>query len=144
MYVYRKVSRVPQSVQCLTTDWNARVRSPKEAENISSSLCPRPTQPPVQWVPVSLSPGVKSGRDVMLTTHPLLVPRSRNERGYISSPSIGQNWHVICKLYPFACSVTIVGRPLEYDVSEWPWKYPAGESQLHWSAFRNNFPGVSN
>jgi len=28
-----------------------------------------PTQPPVQWVP-----GVKSGRGVTLTTHPLLVP----------------------------------------------------------------------
>ena len=28
-----------------------------------------PTQPPVQWVLV-LSPGVKSGRGVMLTSHP--------------------------------------------------------------------------
>jgi hypothetical protein len=34
-----------------------------------------PTQPPVQWVPGALSPGVKRGRGVMLTTHPLLVPR---------------------------------------------------------------------
>ena len=34
-----------------------------------------PTQSPVQWVP-GLSPGVKCGRDVLLTTHPLLVPRS--------------------------------------------------------------------
>ena len=34
-----------------------------------------PTQPPVQWVP-GLSPGVKCGRGVLLTTHPLLVPRS--------------------------------------------------------------------
>jgi hypothetical protein len=33
-----------------------------------------PTQPPVQWVPGALSPGVKRGRGVMLTTHPLLVP----------------------------------------------------------------------
>ena len=31
------------------------------------------TQPPVQWVP-GLSPGVKSGRGVTLTPHPLLVP----------------------------------------------------------------------
>jgi hypothetical protein len=29
-----------------------------------------PTQPPVQWVPGALSPGVKRGRGVMLTTHP--------------------------------------------------------------------------
>jgi len=34
------------------------------------------TQPPVQWVPGVLSPGVKRGRVVTLTTHPHLVPRS--------------------------------------------------------------------
>ena len=34
-----------------------------------------PTQPPVQWVTGSF-PGVKSGRGVTLTTHPLLVPWS--------------------------------------------------------------------
>jgi hypothetical protein len=34
-----------------------------------------PTQPPVQWVPGVLSPGVKRGRGVMLITHPNLVPR---------------------------------------------------------------------
>ena len=38
-----------------------------------SRLALGPTQPPVQWVP-GLSPGVKSGRDVTLTPHPLLVP----------------------------------------------------------------------
>jgi hypothetical protein len=37
-----------------------------------------PTQPPVQWVP-GLSRGY-SGRGVVLTTHPLLAPRSRNGR----------------------------------------------------------------
>jgi hypothetical protein len=31
----------------------------------------RPTQPPIQWVPGILSPGVKRGRGVTLTTHPL-------------------------------------------------------------------------
>jgi len=34
-----------------------------------------PTQPPVTWVPF-FSPGVKCGRGVLLTTHPLLVSRS--------------------------------------------------------------------
>ena len=37
------------------------------------------TQPPVQRVP-DLSPGVKSGRGVTLTAHPLLVPWSRKSR----------------------------------------------------------------
>jgi hypothetical protein len=36
-----------------------------------------PTKPPVQWVPGVVSPGVKRGRGVMLTTHPHLVPRLR-------------------------------------------------------------------
>jgi hypothetical protein len=46
------------------------------------------TQPPVQWVHgVFLSPGVKRGRGVTLTTHPHLVPRSRLSRSYTSSPA---------------------------------------------------------
>ena len=40
------------------------------------------TQPPVQWVQ-GLSQGVKSGRGITLTTHRLLVLRSRNSRGEI-------------------------------------------------------------
>jgi hypothetical protein len=32
---------VAQSVQCLTTDWTARVRTPTEAEDFSSNLCVR-------------------------------------------------------------------------------------------------------
>jgi hypothetical protein len=35
-----------------------------------------PTQPPVQWIPGVLSPEVKRGRGVTLTTHPHLVPTS--------------------------------------------------------------------
>ena len=38
-----------------------------------------PTQPLVKWVP-GLSPGVKCGRGVTLTPHPLLVPRSWKSR----------------------------------------------------------------
>jgi hypothetical protein len=45
-----------------------------------------PTQPPAQWVPEVLSPGIKRGRGVTLTTHPHLVPKSRMSRSYISSP----------------------------------------------------------
>jgi hypothetical protein len=45
-----------------------------------------PTQPPVQWVPGLISPGVKRGQGVMLTSHPHLVPRSWMSRSYTSSP----------------------------------------------------------
>jgi hypothetical protein len=45
-----------------------------------------PTQSLVQWVPGVLSPGVKRGRGVILTTHPYLVPRLRMTRSYTSSP----------------------------------------------------------
>ena len=40
------------------------------------------TQPPVKWVP-GLSPVVKCGRGVLLTTHPLLVPRSWKSRAIL-------------------------------------------------------------
>jgi hypothetical protein len=45
-----------------------------------------PTQPPIQWVPGVLSPGVKRGRGVRLTTHTHLVPRLSMSRSYTSSP----------------------------------------------------------
>jgi hypothetical protein len=62
-------------------DLAIRFRSPAEAEGIfplasGSRPALRPTQPPVQWVPGVFPPGVKRGRGVMLTTHPILVPRS--------------------------------------------------------------------
>jgi hypothetical protein len=58
------------------------VRSPAEAKlffSLASVSRPalRPTQPPVQWVPGVLSPGLKRGRSVTLTTHLHLVPRSK-------------------------------------------------------------------
>jgi hypothetical protein len=39
-----------------------------------------PTKPPVRWVPRVLSPGLKRGRRVTLTTHPILC-RSRERVG---------------------------------------------------------------
>jgi hypothetical protein len=45
-----------------------------------------PTQPPVQWIPGVLSPGVKRGRGVTLTTHPHIVPRLSMSRNKTSSP----------------------------------------------------------
>jgi hypothetical protein len=64
------------------------VRSPAGAKDFSSVSRPAlgPTKPPVQWVPGVLSPGLKRGRGVTLTTHPHLVPRSSMSRSYTSSP----------------------------------------------------------
>jgi hypothetical protein len=45
-----------------------------------------PTQPPIQWVPGVLSPGIKRGRGVTLTTHLHIVPRLSISRSCTSSP----------------------------------------------------------
>jgi hypothetical protein len=72
-----------QAVQCLTAGWTTGRSGfdPWQGQRIfpvASVSRPAlgPTHPPVQWVPGVLSPGVKRGRGVMLTTHPHLVPRS--------------------------------------------------------------------
>jgi hypothetical protein len=60
-----------------------------------SRLAVVPTQPPVQWIPGVLSPGVKCGQGMTLTTHPHLVSRSWMSRRYTSSPpcaSVGVLW----------------------------------------------------
>jgi hypothetical protein len=67
------------------------VRSPAGAKDFSFSLCVQtgsgpPPQPPIQWVTGVLSPGVKRGRGVTLTTNSHLMPRSRMSRCYTSSP----------------------------------------------------------
>jgi hypothetical protein len=56
------------------------VRSPAGAKDFSSSLCVQTGSgahpASCTMVPGILSPGVKRGRDEMLTTNPHLVPRS--------------------------------------------------------------------
>jgi hypothetical protein len=51
-----------------------------------SRPAPGPTQAPLQWVPGVLSPGIKRGRGVMLTTQPYLVPRLGMSRSYTPVP----------------------------------------------------------
>jgi hypothetical protein len=68
--------------------------------NLSVQAALGPTQSPVQWVP-GIYPWGKCGRGVLLITHFLLVPRLRNVRGYTSSPSMRQHWHVTGNLYFF-------------------------------------------
>jgi hypothetical protein len=79
-----------QSASWLTTDWTPGF-DPQQRQRIFLLLsASRPalasTQPPVQWVPVVLSPGLKRGQGVMLTTHPHLVPRLSKSRSYTYSP----------------------------------------------------------
>jgi hypothetical protein len=78
------------------------VRSPAEAKGffpLASVSRPAlgPTQPPVQWVPEVLSPGLKCGRGVTLTTHPHLVPRSRMSRSFTPPPQ-EPSWRVVGQL----------------------------------------------
>jgi hypothetical protein len=67
-----------------------QVRSPAEAKDFSSNLWVHTgSGAHVASCPMStgvLSPGVKRGRGVTLTTHPYLVPRSWMSRSYTSSP----------------------------------------------------------
>jgi hypothetical protein len=66
----------------------------------------RPAQPPVQWVP-GFSPGVRCGRGVTLTPHPLLVPRSKIELSYTCTllKGLRGQWkgetyqHITCSTY---------------------------------------------
>jgi hypothetical protein len=67
----------------------------------ASRLALGPTQPPVQWVPEVLSPGVKRGRGVMLTTRPHLVPTLRMSRCNTSYPPQAPSWRVARQLYFF-------------------------------------------
>jgi hypothetical protein len=62
-----------------------------------------PLRPDQLWgpprVPGALSPGVKWGCGVMLTAHPILVPRLRKSRSYTSSPPKRLSWRVAGQLY---------------------------------------------
>jgi hypothetical protein len=58
-------------------DVDPRQRKKDSSSTSVSRPAMGPTQPPAQWVPGVLSPGVKRGRGVTLTTQPHLVPRSR-------------------------------------------------------------------
>jgi hypothetical protein len=52
------VTELGSSVQCMTTDWTAGVRSLAETKDFSSRLgALRPTHPPIHWIPGDLSWG---------------------------------------------------------------------------------------
>jgi hypothetical protein len=84
-------------------DRSFEVRSPAGAKNFSSSLC---VQTGSGAHPASctigtgvLSPGVKGGRGVTLTTHVHLVPRSLICRSCTSSPHKRLHGRVLGQLY---------------------------------------------
>jgi hypothetical protein len=72
--VVRSVSSVSIVSDYGLDDRAVGVRSPAGAKDFFLASVSRPAL--VQWVQGVLSPGVKRGRGVMLTTHPHLVPRS--------------------------------------------------------------------
>jgi hypothetical protein len=75
---------VAQSVLCLTTNWTTAVRSPAGAKDSSFSLCVQ-TGSGVHPVSYAMHTGGSFPRDVTLTIHPDLVPRSRTSRSCTSS-----------------------------------------------------------
>jgi hypothetical protein len=91
-YIRLPGAGLAQAVYCLTTGWTTgrSAFDPRQGQRffpIASLSKPAlgPTQPPVQWVPGVLSPGLKRGWGVTLTTHPHLVSRSSMSRSYTSS-----------------------------------------------------------
>jgi hypothetical protein len=98
-----------------------------------------PTQPPVQWVPGPISPGVKRGRGVMQTTHPLLVPRLRKSRSYTSCHPNAPLWSVTGPLYPFFYSLDLYVGTIQASVSKAREKYDRiqlGRAVIWWSSNR--------
>ena len=79
------VGPVAQSVQLLATGWTVRGSNPGGGEIFRT--CPdRPWGPPsLLYNGYRVFPGVKSGRGVTLTPHPLLVPLVMKEQSYTST-----------------------------------------------------------
>jgi hypothetical protein len=94
-----RVAGVAQSVRTGQPGFDPRQRQRIFPLPSASRPALGPTQPPVQWVLGVLSPGVKRGRGVMLTTHPILVPRLRNSRSYTTCHPNAPLWSVTGPLF---------------------------------------------
>ena len=80
------MGRVAQSVERPTTCWTVRDRIPVRTR--FSARPDRPWGPPASCkMGTGSFPGVKCGRGVLLTTHPLLLPRSWKSRA-ITLPTL--------------------------------------------------------
>jgi hypothetical protein len=84
---------VAQSVCWMTGLPGFDPRQRKRSFPLASASKPalRPTQSAVQWILVVLSPGVKRGRGVTLTTHPSEC-RDQERVGAISPLPLGPAW----------------------------------------------------
>jgi hypothetical protein len=92
----------------------------------ASRMALGPTQPPIQWVPGALSLGLKR-LGVKLTTHLHLVPRSKNEWSYTSTPPVRLHGVVLKQ----KSSGTPLPLPLSGPIVLFPSKTPS-ISVLHW------------
>ena len=100
-----------------------------------------PTQPPVQWVPV-LSLGVKSGRGVTLTPHPLLVPWSRKCRALPLLPQWAVRPVESQCLYEGSLYLFFISAPMPIKLAEdAPW---CKEAYLfNWRCCHKIYDGIS-
>jgi hypothetical protein len=101
----------------------SEVRYPAGANDFSSSLCVQTgsvSHPAsVQWVQGDISPGIKRGRVVTLTTHHQLVPRSRTSRSYTSSsPCATMVWSgtAVYSLYHFSLTIRLLELPVNKTI----------------------------
>ena len=85
-HTHTLLGRLAQSVLWLTTGWTVRDRIP-----VVPGFSPVQTGPGAHLASCTMGtgsfPGVNCGRGVLLTTHPLLVPRSWKSRG-ITLPTL--------------------------------------------------------
>jgi hypothetical protein len=86
--------------------------TPTEAENFSSDLCVQTGSGahPASYTmgTGALSPGVKRGRGVMLTTHPFLVPRLRKSRSYTCCHLNAPLWSITGPLYIYLSTTFVL------------------------------------
>jgi hypothetical protein len=77
-----------------------------------------PTQPPLQWVPGAVSPGVKRGRGVMLSTNPHLFRRQDPVAAILlaSSTSQAPPWRIAGQLYFTLLFFNSLGMFFRYSV----------------------------
>ena len=89
-YHHELETAMAQSVQRLATGWKVRGRNPGGGRHFPPP--PRPAtgvHPAFYKTGTRVFPGGKSGRGVVLTTHPHLGPMLKKQYSYTSTPTVG-------------------------------------------------------